>query len=195
MGPPDHFGVDGRHHKGAGPGFKIIVPGNPRLIRDIQSLLQTGRVERVGVHDPLLDNGVFGSLFRDVHETRDGATTDAARGATHATGHMAGVVAEAFLELFLKKKHRQVRGDRIESAAVHESCTTRFGNRVDLFVHLRHPLGFTREVAIVGALSGAGFKHGRTVLCIGTNGADQRAGLSCHGAKAIRVSAVGDEYG
>ena len=195
MGAPDDFGIDGRHHEGAGPGFKVIVPGNPRLIRAIQSLLQARRVERVGVHDPFLDDRVFGSLFRDVHQARDGATTDAPCGAAHATSDMVGVVAEAFLKLFLQEINGQVRGDRIEAAAVHESRTTGFGDRVDLFVYLRHPLGFTREVAIMRTFRRAGFEHRRAVLRIRTNGADQRTGLVCHGAKAIRVSAVGDEYG
>ena len=139
--------------------------------------------------------GSFGGLFRNVHQTRDGATADASRGAAHATGHMAGVVAEAFLELRLQEKHGQVRGDGIEPAAVHQSCAAFLGDWVDLFVHLCHPLGFTCEVAIVRALGRAGFENRRAVLRIGTNGADQRAGLVCHGAKAIRVSAVGDEYG
>ena len=94
---------------------------------------------------------------------------------------MGGVAAEALLEMLLQEKHGQVRGDRVEPAAVHEPRTTVLSDRVDLLVHFRHPLRFACEVAIVRALGRAGFEDGCTVLRIGSHCADERNGLLGHG--------------
>ena len=188
------LGVDAGHDEGREPRLSIFVVDRFADIRLAHAAARVFWAYSVGVLHEFAQLRIILYLGHDVDQTRHRAAAGTTAHCLYTTLYLRAVLAEFCMRLLLREPDAEIGRDRVETTIVHDACAGL--DRLGLvgIDHASHPLRFTGEIAVVGALPCTGCNQVRAVQGVGAYRADDDARARGHGGHGVGVRRIGYDF-